>query len=110
MAAEFQDRSVAQIGRSERRGKNTMTHGPDELIDQVSSVADLVRFIQAVRKELLESPEKWENQTLPDYLDAMAAWLNDSHANKSSPGYTILNEQPSWQTFARILLMPSVYE
>jgi hypothetical protein len=87
-----------------------MTPGPDQLIDKVSSVEDLVQFIHAARKELLLSPERWENQTLPDYLDAMAAWLNDSYRNKASPGYAILGEQPSWRTFAHILLMPSVYE
>lgn len=90
--------------------------GPNELLGQVSSLDDLIEFIKALRKELMETPESWENLTLSDYLEAMSAWLFDAKKNEGTIAHVALDEgaalcdSPSWRTFARILAAATVYE
>ena len=36
---------------------------------------DLIASVEALRQDLSSDPEGWENASLDDYLDALAAWL-----------------------------------
>jgi hypothetical protein len=87
-----------------------MTGEVTALINRVSSPEDFARFVDALRKELMESPQTWESLTLPDYLEAMSAWLRDASRSKDSPAHAFLNEGASWRTFARIMTAASIYE
>ena len=86
-----------------------MTQEPHEVLAQVSSPEDLARFVKVLRKQMIESPEKWESVTLPDYLEAMSAWLEDA-SDPRSQANAILREGPTWRTFAQILGAASMYE
>ncbi|WP_420851969.1 DUF7660 family protein [Paenibacillus allorhizoplanae] len=44
----------------------------------------------------------WENQTLESFLEAMAAWLNDSNDANS--------KTPTWSLLATSLLAGKAYE
>jgi hypothetical protein len=87
-----------------------MTTDPGEMLEQVSSPEQLVHFIGALRNNLLEAPENWESLTLPDYLEAMSAWLHDANKNQGSIAHAAVSDGPSWRTFAQILLAASAYE
>ena len=80
-----------------------------EMLDQISSPEDLARFVRALRKNLLTSPDEWENPTLERFLESMAAWVHDASA-PSSMAHELLIKGPAWRTFAQILLAASAYE
>ena len=86
-----------------------MTQTPAEILDQVSSPEDLAKFIKALKSNLAESPDQWENLTLPHYLEAMSAWLKAA-SNPHSQAHDALSDGPSWRTFAKILWAASAYE
>lgn len=52
--------------------------------------------------QLEENPASWENPTLDRYLDAMAAWLEDSGKAHDRP--------PSWELFIEMLEAAKIYE
>lgn len=54
------------------------------------------------------TPSGWENRTVPDYLEAMAAWLQ-----VYEQAYTNLAEPPptdGWAVFAAALRAAAIYE
>ena len=88
---------------------------PAEAISQVSSREDLARFVRRLLAdhEASEAAERmspspphgpaaggWENPTLPEFLEALAAYLEDAR----------LPAQPSWQTVAELLAAAKIYE
>jgi hypothetical protein len=87
-----------------------MSQDPYKMLEQVSSPQDLAEFINALRRSLAESHEGWESWTLPAYLEAMSAWLNDASKSDGTIAHAIVSRGPSWRTFANILLAASAYE
>ena len=80
-----------------------------EQADSVNSREDFAQFVNALRSDLIAEPENWQNLTLEMYLDAISAWtqvMDRVYANlgKSMP------VEPSWETFAQILLAGKIYE
>ena len=47
--------------------------------------------------------------TLADYLEAMAAWIQDAEGYYRNSGQPV-PQQPSWHNFAEILSAAKVYE
>ena len=81
-------------------------------VDQIANIQtrhDLASFISALADDLRSNPEEWENTTLGSFLDALAAWTNDT-----SGYYRNMNENvpvnPEWKTFADMLAAARVYE
>ena len=75
----------------------------------VKTKTDFIEFVHLLLKDLKDNPEKWENKTLPDYLEAIIAWTEDME------GYYINNDlriptDVSWSVMADILQAASVYE
>jgi hypothetical protein len=88
-----------------------------DMADKVNSKETFLEFVRALaadraEEEKLEkkSPSSpygpgalgWENGSIEAFLDAMQAWASDSGDK--------VPEQPSWNTFARILLAGKFYE
>lgn len=69
--------------------------------ENLSTEAEFVRFVGNLRAHLASKPEAWENTGLDSYLDALAAWVDDSKH---------LDDEPKWRTFAKALLAASNYE
>ncbi|MCY9669210.1 hypothetical protein M5X11_30525 [Paenibacillus alginolyticus] len=70
--------------------------------NDVSSKDELVAFLHTLRHDLTDNASRWENQTLESFLEAMAAWLNDSDdANAKTP---------TWSLLATSLLAGKAYE
>ncbi|MGJ4934356.1 DUF7660 family protein [Bradyrhizobium sp. HKCCYLRH3083] len=78
-------------------------------VETINSREDLVRFIEALRNDLAENREDWENPTLDSFLEAMAAWvhsMNGYYKNLQLP----VPDSPSWKTVAEILIAAKIYE
>ena len=88
---------------------------PEELLDQIESRDDFLRFLDALGADCqaMEAAERksppspfgsaangWENTRLGGFLEAMAAWARDSR----------LGDAPSWRAFAQLLLAGKGYE
>lgn len=68
----------------------------------MSSKDELVAFLHTLRHDLTNNDSSWENQTLESFLEAVAAWLNDTDdANFKTP---------SWSLLATSLLAGKAYE
>ena len=79
-----------------------------EYPDHVRSRSDFIAFVRKLRQELLQSPERWENASLEEYLEAVAAWVEDIE------GYAGYQEEQipgsSWRWFCLMLLAATTYE
>lgn len=78
-------------------------------IDSINTKEDLAEFLFGLRKDLIENPGDWENQTLDRYLDAMESWIRVIDAYSKNTGDTEALS-PSWRTFAKILSAAKIYE
>ncbi|WP_406401113.1 hypothetical protein OH805_18910 [Streptomyces sp. NBC_00879] len=81
-------------------------NGPSDGVDSREALAAHIRNLRA---DLIEHGDDWENPTLESYLEALAAWINDS------PGWYKNFDQKmppngDWTLFARALSAAVVYE
>ena len=68
------------------------------------------KFLGLLRQDLLAEPDKWENTSLVDFLEAAQAYAGDIQEIYDDAGQAINADKPSWQTFADILRGASIYE
>ena len=54
------------------------------------------------------APERWENVTIPDYLEAMAAWLEGFEQVYVNTGRQVPTD--GWTVFAGALQAAAIYE
>ena len=50
-----------------------------EQVGQIASRSDLRNFIELLREDLRKNPQRWENDTLDSFLEAMSAWMTDTN-------------------------------
>jgi len=75
-----------------------------ELAHRVDSKETFLEFVAALRSDLEargREPE-WENPDLGRFLEAMQAWTEDMGDRVAA--------QPSWRTFADMLMAAKIYE
>ncbi|MHA5051547.1 DUF7660 family protein [Streptomyces sp. SD15] len=82
-----------------------MTASPDH----VSSREDLASFVRALHRSQAEEGERWENQDIAGFLEALAAWIDDADGWYSNAGRE-LPTNGDWSFFARALRAATVYE
>lgn len=80
-----------------------------EKADDIESKEDLTRFLFALKEYFDNFPDRWESITLSDYLEALAARLENyenlyRNRGEDFPG------TPSWRFIGEFLLAASVYE
>ena len=63
----------------------------------LSTKAELVRFIGNLRADLARNGKSWENPDLPRYLEAMQAWISDND----------IPDAPKWRIIAKALMAAS---
>jgi pyruvate formate-lyase activating enzyme-like uncharacterized protein len=80
-----------------------------EMVDGIKDKADLVRFIEALVDDLRNQPQKWENDTLERYLDALARWLDASDWYYRNHGREV-PVIPSWKNIGEMLIAAKMYE
>lgn len=67
----------------------------------VRSNEEFFRFIEALIDDYGLAGESWENLTIPDFLEAMSAWVKDKSV--SAP-------PDAWELMAKMLYAGSRYE
>lgn len=80
-----------------------------DMLDDIQTRADLIRFINALEQNCQSNPEDWENTTVPAFLTAMSAWLDDAdgyYENRGQPS----PPSPSWKLVGEMLFSASAYE
>lgn len=77
--------------------------------DSVASRDDFVAFVDALRHDLTAHPEEWQNSTLNDFLESLAAWLQDMDGYYQNKQLPILSS-PSWKNLAEMMLAAKYYE
>jgi hypothetical protein len=70
------------------------------------------RLLGQVRELLADwsdgPPANWDNKTLPDYLEALAGWLNDCEGYYRSRGVPV--PWNGWEVMAAAMRAATVYE
>ena len=72
---------------------------------QVESKDELIALLESMARDARVST--WENETLPEYLEALAAWLNDADGYYQGRRAT---DVASWRVFGDALQAARVYE
>jgi hypothetical protein len=80
----------------------------DRQIERIQNPRDLAAFVLNLNADLAQHPERWENRDLASYLEAMAAWLEDSNGRPDILGVTA--DPGAWRVVAEVLLAASMYE
>lgn len=83
-----------------------MNLAPD---DEIRSREEFVAFVRGLRQEYLRRGHEWENGSLDSFLEALAAWINDSDGWYRNVGKD-LPHGGDWTFFARSLQAATVYE
>ncbi|WP_308639595.1 DUF7660 family protein [Paenibacillus silvisoli] len=78
-------------------------------ISEIRTKEDFLKFLSALRKDLVINKDQWENPTLEMYLEAMEAWIDTMEGYYSNTNQSI-PEQPTWKVFADILYASKIYE
>jgi len=76
---------------------------------KVKTRHDLALFLGSLQADLLRDPGSWENADLPNFLEALAAWIDSSDGYSRNIGAEV-PEQPSWTFLASALLAAKYYE
>jgi hypothetical protein len=78
-------------------------------LESISSRQDLRGFVDALKADLTENPDAWENDSLERFLGALAGWIGDMDGYFKNQG---LKEpaEPDWQLVGRMLFAASIYE
>jgi hypothetical protein len=78
--------------------------------DRVVTRADLAEFVRRMA-EAAASPESqtWENDTLPRFLEALAAWVSSMDGYFRNQGLDV-PEQPNWRLVSEMLIAATMYE
>ncbi|MGI5478738.1 DUF7660 family protein [Streptomyces lavendofoliae] len=75
--------------------------------DEVHTREELVAFVRSLHQDCLARGHEWENQTLDRFLEALAAWMEDS------PGCLRSQRMPQggdWTYLAKALQAATLYE
>ena len=77
---------------------------------EVVTSKDLSQFINELAKESSKTDCQWENLTLPNFLEAMAAWTAAGVEDWDAVNNIDTNTITKWQIFADILIAATMYE
>ena len=77
--------------------------------NNIKTKNDLIKFVKGLANEAASNSNNWENEKLPFFLEAMAAWIEDMDGYYKNQGEPI-PIQPSWKTIGEILQAATMYE
>ncbi|MFB7592243.1 hypothetical protein [Streptomyces sp. NPDC056169] len=76
---------------------------------EIRSRDELVAAVRELHQDYLRRGHEWENQSLGRFLEALAAWVDDSPGWYRNSGKK-LPEEGDWTFLARALQAATVYE
>lgn len=68
--------------------------------ENIATREDLVKFIEILANESTSASKTWENEDLPSFLEAMAAWVEDMDGYYKNKVESVPT-QPSWKTIEK---------
>ncbi len=71
---------------------------------------EFITSVKALRLDFENNPEKWENKTIPEFLEAIENYADDIQGYYNNTKQNINSETANWKVFADILNGASVYE
>jgi hypothetical protein len=77
--------------------------------ENIATREDLVKFVEDLANEASSVSKNWENEDLPSFLMAIAAWIEDMDGYYQNKGERVPS-QPSWKTIGEILKAATIYE
>ena len=78
-----------------------------EVIEKIGSKEDFIHFLYLLSKDFKKNLQEWENQTIPDFLEQMASWIEDY---STCPANNIEWERIDYKVLAQIIYMGKIYE
>ena len=78
-----------------------------EVIEKIGDREGFVHFLNLLSKDFKKNPQEWENQSIPEFLEQMASWVEDYSTN---PQNTIEWERIDFKVLAQIIYMGKIYE
>lgn len=78
-----------------------------EQIESISCKEDFIEFIRSLVSDYTDNNSEWENKTVPEYLEQIAAWLED-YAN--SPANDAAWDTIDFRPLAKMMYMGKIYE
>ena len=80
-----------------------------ELIEQVRTREDFVRFLHKLEEDSHINMDEWENKDIPSYLDSVSSWVEDMDGY-----YENMNIEPpknvAWRFLATLFYVGKIYE
>jgi hypothetical protein len=80
------------------------------MAEKITTKDEFVAFAKALLANFQQHPEEWENNTLVLFLHGLAGFAQNSEGYYANIGVAADPAQPSWRTFADLLLAARVYE
>ena len=78
-----------------------------EKISSISSKEEFIEYLQDLATDYTDNRDEWENQTISDYLEQIASWIEDYSI---SPANDIEWEKIDFKILAQLLYMGKIYE
>jgi len=63
-----------------------------------------------LRQDLIENPDRWENNKLEIFLEAISSYAEDIQGYYDNMKMDVNADVPTWQTFADIFKGATMYE
>ncbi len=83
----------------------------DNLSDfKVTDRQSFIKFLNLLHRDLIDNPDRWENDTLARFLESMVAYTADLQGYYNNTGQYIDADRADWKTFADILKGAGIYE
>ena len=80
-------------------------------IENIKTKEDFLLFMEMLTNDSIANIQKWENQTIPDYLEAMGRWTETIEWYYKNNGITDVDlGAVNWRVLADILLAAKYYE
>ena len=76
----------------------------------ISTRQDFVEFLNQLLIDYQKNREEWENQSIDDFLEALAAYANDIPSYYRNLSIEVDADSASWRVFADMLRGAIVYE
>lgn len=69
-----------------------------------------IKFLDLLRRDLLNNQTEWENKTLPEFLEALSAYTEDVQGYYENQKLDVDADIPTWQLFADLFKGAKIYE
>jgi hypothetical protein len=79
-------------------------------VEAIKSKADFAAFVRLLAQNYREHPGEWDNASLSQFLESLAAFSDDIEGYYANIGVALDMGQPNWRVFADILLGARVYD